>query len=66
MFFSQGCFAMVPSMGEVLGLLKQIREFQSSTGNLNTGSVEAKEAAEHPAMHRTAFHNQDCSSPKCQ
>ena len=28
--------------------------------------VEAREAAKHPTMHRTAPNNEELSSPKCQ
>lgn len=45
-FLSQGCIAMVPSMGEVLGIPRHITEFQCLTGNLDTGPAEAGEAAE--------------------
>lgn len=41
MFLSQDCFIMVQIMGETLGFLKQIMEFQNLTGNLPTEWVEA-------------------------
>lgn len=44
----------VTGEGGPLGFLKQIREFQSLTGNFEIGSVEVREATEHPAMHRMA------------
>ena len=41
MFLNQDCFIMVQIMGEILGFLKQIREFQNLTGNLPIEWVEA-------------------------
>lgn len=33
---------------------------------LGTWCVEAREAAKHPAAHRTASHRKELSGPKCQ
>lgn len=41
--------------GECSGFLQQVREFLSLTENLDTGSVEVREATGHTARHRTAL-----------